>query len=331
MESTNDNKINFILPGFLNISRNEILINIYENYCHITMDNSCIHSFYGNFPSCVWNGGRLCLGERYTKKQIKKIKVFHNKKEIRIALTMTNLCLDESHLSNRYANAILKIFHDGYNEVLVSIPILENYIRKNFSKFKINKSITSRENPLKRLGEYNLSLIPSQHSNNVDYINRIPQQYKNKIEVLCNDPCITNCKYKYIHYEELCQLQLGKYHLKTTDVYGNCRQMSGRFYDVLLNQRSEKLFLGPKQLQRYVNEYNIKYFKINGREKYSVAGYENIAEFCIKEVYKYDVLCFMLERMMLEYEREVIYQTKKYGIFANENENLWFDRMNVAK
>lgn len=314
-------KINFILPGFLNISRNEILINIYEKFPYITRENSCIHSFYGNFPSCIWNGGRLCLGEKYTSKQMKKVRDFHNNHGIAIALTMTNLVLEKKHLDDKYANNIMRVFNDGKNEVLVSSRILEEYIRNNYKNFKYNRSITSTEKNGYYPENYNLTVLAVRYTNDFNYIDNIPLEYRSKLEILCNEPCENDCKYKYIHYREINHIQIGNDPKieNRNENYGCCRYPQEYFY---YRNNNRKFYISPQNIvKNYINR-GIKYFKINGREKNQYHGFENIVNYTIKEQYQNDVLAFMIERFILEYENEIKNNIKKFGIHAEENENV---------
>ena len=63
MNSDNQNQIAyFVLPDFLALTRNKIIIDIINNFPDIVRDNFKIYSFYGTFPKAIWNGGRVCFG-----------------------------------------------------------------------------------------------------------------------------------------------------------------------------------------------------------------------------------------------------------------------------
>lgn len=327
--NSNNVTIKFILPGFLNISRNEILINIFEKHRYIIRDNSIIYSFYGNFPGCEWNGGRVCLGEKYKIRKIKNIKKFHNKHGVSIALTMTNLLLDENSLKNKYANKIMKIFNDTTNEVLVSSNLLKSYIEKNYKKIKINRSITATEKKDWEIEGYNLSLLPVRKINDFEFMKKLPISQRRRMEILVNEPCKNNCEYKYTHYSEISNVQKGYFPTSREPLYSVCKKIeNSSTYKSFYEMERTSFAVAPNDLKKYLR-LGINHFKVNGREKYWASGYIGIVKYFIKEEYQSDVLCFMFERMILEYEKEVIYQTKKYGSYMFECDYHWHERVDV--
>jgi hypothetical protein len=62
------NTINFILPEFSADKKINInLLDIYTKYPEAIRPSINIYGFYGIFPNCIWNGGRVVLSEFYSK------------------------------------------------------------------------------------------------------------------------------------------------------------------------------------------------------------------------------------------------------------------------
>lgn len=298
-------KICYILPDFLCFGRNELLIYFYKNYLNIFFEKVNIASFYGTFPNAIFNGGRPCFANCCTKiNEIKKVKKFYNKKDIKITLTFTNQCLEEKHLTDKYCNQILKVFHDGYNEVLVSSPLLENYIREKYPKYKINKSITAtiKDNDENYM-DYNLVVIDKKNNKNFEYLKLIKD--KNKIEILCDEVCINDCKYTKQHYEEISLEQLGK--VQKSKNFAKCRfDLRNYKYNFLYSRNmNSKYYISKTEISNIYLPLGFRYFKISGRGKYNFVGYESIFNYLLKENYIYDVLIFVYERTILELEDDI--------------------------
>ena len=76
MEETK--RVRFHLPGLrYNYPLNMLLVSMMKTYPHFFRENVEIGSFFGEFPTSRWNGGRLANGdqcdERFVKEVIKSI------------------------------------------------------------------------------------------------------------------------------------------------------------------------------------------------------------------------------------------------------------------
>lgn len=298
------NEVNFILPNFCEFGRNEILIKIYEKYNFVFKDNVKIYSFYGTFNNAIWNGGRPFIDfkdENY--KRMKKIRNFYNKKGIHMTFTFTNSILKDKHLSDEYCNSILHLFSNGMNEVLVNSKILENYIRQHYPIYKINKSITATEYSDYDTEKYYLSVLDKRKNKDFEYLNNIKE--KERIELLCDETCVNNCPYTFKHYEEISKIQLGIN--ENTPDYGRCR-LNDLYSPFMLKHRNEKslYYISPNDVFEKYYPLGFKFFKLSGRESFSLIGLESIIDYLIKDEYKEDVLTYILERTTLECEHRVI-------------------------
>lgn len=305
----NEKNIKYILPDFLSFSRNEALINMYEKYPDIVRENTCIYSIYGTFPNAIWNGGRSVIeAEKSERRFMKKVKKFYKKHKIAITFTFTNPVLEKCHLDDKYCNEILKIFNNGLNEVLVASEILEKYIREKYPNYKINRSITSKKTNFTDMDKYYLFVIDKNLNRNFDFLNKIVN--KNKIEILCDEVCINNCKYTFDHYEEFGHLQLGE--TAPYPLYGACRytkRFSGSGFIANRNSTSD-FYISPEDIKNIYFPMGFEYFKLSGRGRYNLIGLESIIDYCIKPEYQMYVRTYILEKMLMEYEKETNYNLR---------------------
>lgn len=309
-------KIKYILPDFAQYGRNEILIDICQNHRYMLKENVGIYSFYGTFSNARWNGGRVDLSlNNATKQLMKKVRNFYNKKGIVVTFTFTNPLIKEEHLNDKYCNQILKIFHNGQNEVLVVSPILEEYIRKNYPKYKINKSITFASNESIDIdGKYNLVVINQKFNHDFKVLKNIKQ--KDKIEILCDSICFDYCKKSQEHYYELGKIQLLE--SKSTETYGNCKYYKkiNPHYMIVNRNKNSKNFISSEEIHNVYAPMGFEYFKLSERDKIGIHPYialDSILEHLIKPEYQNSVRIYILERMFMETEYGIKYNLKKYG------------------
>lgn len=215
---------NYYCPGFF---ENAIMYRELEYYRRhfpdTFVDNAKITHVYGCFPSCIWNGGGCWVSipaQRYIIRDC--LNWWKNETEVIIQLTFTNPIVVETDIYDRYSNAILDVAVEtlGYDrlEVLVSSPILEKYIREKYPNINITKSIigmtgdekqcVSIADYVEQLNIYPKIVIPRKKVNDKDFILNFPQELKNKVELLCTDPCDINCPRLYSHYKDMAKEQL---------------------------------------------------------------------------------------------------------------------------
>ena len=318
-------KVKYILPDFLSMGRNKILIDIYEKYPEITRNDTCIYSFFGVFPNAIWNGGGTYFDALNTNiKDMKKVRNFYNKKGISIVFTFTNSLITEEHLNDEYCNQMLEIFDNGMNEVLVVSPILEKYIRENYPRYKINRSVINTEKIPFLLGDYHLSVISKFKNKDFEYLNSLTSEEKSRTELLCNEYCINNCPYAYKHYKEYAYIQLyGDLPKNAEKNYAECRYYEDP--EIFLHERlskSEYIIKYEDIIKTYV-PMGFQYFKIAGREPYNKVAIEMIVDYCIKPEYQMDVRTYMLERLIMDYKKHVLFNLKHDPNYSQALERDW--------
>lgn len=198
--------VRFHLPGLSSHFKfNTVFAEMLKRFPGYFREGVEIASVYGTFPPAIWNGGRtqqnIC-----NKNFIKAVLTTLNSRGIPARFTFTNPMLEKKHLSDKFCNMILSMADNGLNEVIVVSPILEDYIRKHFPRYKITSSTCKRITDADRLYEeigkdYHIVVIDYDLNHNFEVLEKIPD--KSKCELLVNACCNPGCVHRSHHYQTL--------------------------------------------------------------------------------------------------------------------------------
>lgn len=198
--------VRFHLPGLSSHFRfNLVFAEMLKAYPQFFREGVEIASVYGTFPPALWNGGRTQQGI-CDKRFIKTVLSSLNSRGIPARFTFTNPMIEKKHLSDKFCNMILSMADNGLNECIVMSPILEDYIRNNFPKYKLTSStckrITDAEKLYEEVGkDYHIVVIDYDLNHEFDVLEGIPN--KEKCELLVNACCNPQCEHRSHHYETL--------------------------------------------------------------------------------------------------------------------------------
>ena len=188
--------IKFNLPGlYEHFDLNMQLLDDIAGMPEIFYPDIEIESFYGNFQFCIFDGGRIfCKYNHTCKEEIEFMVNEYNKRDIAVRLIFTNNMVQPIHYTDRFANLVLDICHNGKNEIVITNPGLEEYIRNKYPNFNIISSTTKCLNTkeafideLKK--DYDLICLDYNLNNKFDFLNSLTQTEKditNQFEILQN-------------------------------------------------------------------------------------------------------------------------------------------------
>ena len=169
-----------------------------------------IASFYGVFPPSLWNGGRTQSG--YCDKSFVRgvINAF-NERGIPLRFTFTNPMLEKKHLSDEFCNMVMHLADNGLNEAIVFSPLLEDYIRQYYPKYKLTSSTCKRITDAEQLysevqKDYHIVVIDYDLNHDMETLSKIPD--KKKCELLVNACCNPGCPNRSEHYRAIGQQQI---------------------------------------------------------------------------------------------------------------------------
>ncbi len=196
--------IKFHLPGLCrNFPINMLLLRMFENFPKFFREDIKIASFFGEFPTSLWNEGRYDGGDQCDAGYVQQVIKVENAAGIAIRYTFTNPTITEKDLSDPYCNFCMKAGDNGRNEVLVVSPILEEYIRKNYPSYTINSSTCKEIRSIGALNDelakdYGLVVLDYNLNNQFAELEHITD--KKRCEVLVNACCVPNCPRRGEHY-----------------------------------------------------------------------------------------------------------------------------------
>lgn len=200
-------KVRFHLPGLsFNYPINMILLDLMKKKPEFFRENIEIGSFFGEFPTSLWNGGRFSYGAQCPEGMVRQVIKNINDQGIPVRFTYTNPVLFEEDLADAYCNFCMQAGDNGMNEVLVVSPLLEDYIRKTYPSYKINSSTCKEVKDMDRLREelskdYYLIVLDQNRNKDYDFLEQIEQ--KERIEILVNPCCGPNCARRADHYRAI--------------------------------------------------------------------------------------------------------------------------------
>ena len=201
----------FHLPGLRdNFPLNISLVKMMNDKPDFFRPDVEIASFFGEFPTSLWNGGRISMGDQCDAGFIQSVVKGINSAGIPIRYTYTNPLLERKDLEDEYCNFCMRVADNGMNEVLVVSPILEEYIREKYPRYKINSSTCKEIRNLDDLNaelekDYHLVVLDYNFNNQFDVLENIEK--KDKCEILVNAICIPNCPRRGEHYRHLAKMQ----------------------------------------------------------------------------------------------------------------------------
>lgn len=303
--------INFHLPDFCgNYKMNLAFADAIKERPELFYDGVKIASSYGCFPPAAWNGGRAAVGA-VRRDFINFIIKEYNSRGIPIRYTFTNPLVIEKHLSDPFCNMITEAAANGLNEIIVNVPVLEEYIRKKFPQYPLIsstvKQIEDREQLICELEkDYKLVVLDYNWNNRFDELEALP--HKDKIELLVNSYCTPHCKRRGKHYEFLGEMQFEL----NRQVFGSERDMMKpipdrqfpcpntdlNFYDTL----AFETHISPEDIYEKYVPMGFENFKIEGRLMHPVNILESYLYYLVKPEHR-DRLRVDMLRALLENKR----------------------------
>ncbi|NLD45993.1 MAG: hypothetical protein GX660_02175 [Clostridiaceae bacterium] len=285
--------IKFHLPDFANnFELNLLLLETMKKKPEYFWPNITVGSIYGTFPTSLWNGGRSFGGANYDRSFMIEVLNQFNSRGVPCRYTFSNPHITKEHLDNSFCNMCLRIGNNGMNEVIVVSPVLEEYIRKNYPKYKIISSTCKQLEDIEGLKEelekdYSLVVLDYNWNNRFEELSRIP--HKEKCEFLINPCCVPNCKRRKEHYD-----YIGKYQIALTEhtrrgsdkpLYYkpfDCERITPFFYETT----KYATHITPKDIYEKYVPMGYSNFKIEGRSLPPVSVLESYIYYMVKPEYK---------------------------------------------
>ncbi len=206
-----NNKVRFHLPGLrYNYPLNMTILSMLRQYPEFFRENLEIASFFGEFPTSLWNGGRFSNNDQCDAPFVQNVVRSINAQGIPVRFTYTNPLLTEKDLDDDYCNFCMETADNGMNEVLVVSPVLEAYIRRKYPRYKINSSTCKEIRGVAAVNEelekdYSLVVLDYNLNNQFELLEQVV--HKEKCEILVNACCVPDCPRRGEHYRHIAKQQ----------------------------------------------------------------------------------------------------------------------------
>lgn len=267
------------------------LIELNTNHPEYFYDDIRINCVFGAFPGMIWNGGGVIGNTNIPDiNEIIRIKELYEFYNIPLKLTLTNPSLTKEDCYDRYCNKVVELMQNEHNMILVSSPILEEYLREKYPNYKYCKSIIASEfdcNYEQELEKYHEIVLPRRLVKDFDFLQTINEKNRSRFELLCNDPCPIDCPRLYSHYKDFAKVTLYEKHISEIETCTaiSCTELRG--VSTIKDQISYNEIIN-KYLPLGYNQ-----FKLAGR-----GGVYNIlhglVKYFIKEEYQYETIFYLL-------------------------------------
>lgn len=280
-------KMKFHIPDFyVHWELNLNLIDMIKEHPEYFYDGVEIVSCYGCFAPAMWNGGRTLFGYASDMEIKNTIKEF-NDRNVPLRYTFTNPNITEKDLKDTFCNKLCRLAENGFNEIICNAPALEEYVRATYPKYPLISSTCKQIEDHARLMEefekdYKLVVLDYNWNNDFDRLATIPEELRERCEILVNPYCIPHCPRRGEHYKVLGKAQIATSKrpisamsspIRTADekaVYEfNCPNSNYNFYQIT----GYSTFVNRENIEKYM-EMGFCNFKIEGR----VLARENVIE-----------------------------------------------------
>lgn len=209
---------------------------------------------------------------------------------------MTNPILEERDMYDRYCNAVLERFLKyPNNAILVSSPILKDYINKNYPEAKVDWSIVSTTRPEninsnfnEKIKEYNRIVLPRKYVKDFNFLKTLNEEDRGRYELLCSDPCPVNCPRLATHYEEYARV--GLFQTDNMDIRCTGLDKNDLFHLTYICDQ-----ITPKEINNYL-ELGYNRFKLSGRKNAHTVFYQ-LLKYTAKPEYQYELAFYFISRV----------------------------------
>ena len=287
--------INYYIPDFFwHYNVNLTLLSLIKEEPQMFYDDFKIGAVFGNFPNCIWNGGMVNMGRFIDVAE--QIEIMNNFQafNVPLRLTMTGLEIEEKDLYDRYSNYIMENLNNGFNQVLVANPLLEQYIRETYPKYPVVRSILATENIYyDDSDKYFMSVLRKHKNNDLDFLNSIKN--KDKIEILVNETCKENCPRAYSHYLDFQKIQ--KYKNNTNEKIDSFCSYDRKYNFKRFHE--SPLCITRDKIKNIYEPMGFKHFKIAGRGSHgSIINF--YAHYMVKPEWHEDFFDLMMDSIILD-------------------------------
>lgn len=280
----------FHLPGLRqNYPLNMLVLNLLKTKPDWFREGVKIASFFGEFPTSLWNGGRPSNYDQCDATFIRNVVKNINAQGVPVRYTYTNMLISEPDLADPYCNFCMEVADNGMNEVMIFSPILENYIREKYPSFKLNSSTCKEIRDIDQVNEelkkdYYLVVLDYNFNNKFDELARIED--KARCEILVNTLCKPDCPRRGDHYKNIAKNQRimlkNRNHPKDKQIPLEPWHCEYGEYNCIHTIQEYSTYISPESIWEKYVPMGFNQFKIEGRTANLFSLVETYCHFLIR-------------------------------------------------
>lgn len=256
---------------------NKILLEAMRQHRDWFYDDFVIETVYGCPRFCIWNGNRGGSDAPFRPSFWRDIVKNYVSYGVRYRLVFTNFLLQPCDLYDVYANKISEILNSIGGYVMVSIPLMGQYMKK-YPGLKVCWSTSTdfgitegqQIDNINRLSENTLVVLPYEY-NNKPVLQKFT--HPENLEIIVNEGCIENCPWRRQHWSNVNEVNL----FRKNGEYTKCL-----VEDDTLRKEVYSHNVNRKQLADYA-ALGINHFKVVGRTNPSQAEKAYLEYFVLPE------------------------------------------------
>ena len=286
------NKINFIIPDFLNVAGCVYLLDTFRNHFEVYKDEVNLLGFSGMLPGVAWNERDKKFDMyKYKLELLQLLKEKYKSLRISLFLAFDKEEIDYRDLEDAYTNNIMSIFNDKDNYVICKSKKLANYIQENYKEINIINHFGNE----KDFDKYILIKETENSNKSLFELDRI-----NRFILYADGNMIPNKNWLFHHKKN--DSKLNRINPKKDKYYTSKPYFS--FYEM----KKQDNYLSYDKLKEY-SKKGINMFMLSGFGVYNIAMYENIVDYLFKEEYKKDQRLYIHEcnKILIEQEERAIH------------------------
>ena len=201
--------IYFIIPGlYEHYNLNFRLLMLLQQRPEYFRDDFKIYACYGNFQHCIFEGGRMFPNYKQTcQEEVEAVTKIYNDFGISIRLIFTSNQLQPEHYYNRFNNVVLETCQNGMNEVVISDNNFMHWVKEKYPAYQFisstTKCIVDLDTAEQELlcSEFKTICLDYNLNKEFEFLNSLPENIKQKTELLANAVCPSHCPHRKNHYK----------------------------------------------------------------------------------------------------------------------------------
>lgn len=265
-----------------------------------------IASFFGEFPTSLWAGGRPSNYDQCDRAFIENVVKNINAQGVPVRYTYTNMLLNEEDCKDPYCNYCMQVADNGMNEVMIFSPVLEKYLREKYPSFKFNSSTCKQLRTIEEVNEelkpekgYYLVVLDYNFNNDFEKLAQIED--KSRCEILVNTLCTPNCPRRGEHYKNIAKNQ--RIMLKNRNLpqdkqipleHWHCEYGE---YNSFYNSQYYSTFISPEAIYEKYLPMGFNNFKIEGRTANIFSLVETYTQYLIKPEHQGEARILLLNNL----------------------------------